>query len=190
MSNATSIHSKIITDLEDINFKLFVLKKFKYIEQMTPLDFPLPHKMRAHSFKLRWRFSSTATDLIWERLQKRETFTKGQLPPYQVEFESGETTGRFYPGELNIHHGPLLSAHGVIGEMTETYRDLKYIYGSYAISFRLVRPVRLEFFKKSNAIELKFTVQVAKWFYYPWHLMSEFFWRQFGWSLKLFYFFK
>lgn len=157
---------------------------------MDVLNFPLPKKMKLHEFSLSWKFSKTATDHIWDRLQKRETFTKGQLPPYQVEFETGKDTGYFEPGELNIHHGPLLSAHGVIGDVNDHYRDLKYSYGSYALSFRLVRPVRLEFFKKERSIQLKFSVQVANWFYYPWHLMSAFFWRQFGWSLKVIYFFK
>ena len=157
---------------------------------MGPLNFPLPKKMKLHEFYLTWRFSKSATEHIWNRLQKRETFTKGQLPPYQVEFESGEIEGNFEQGELNIHHGPLLSAHGVIGEVNQSYRDLKYSYGSYAISFRLVRPVRLEFFKNDTSIKLKFTCQVHHWFYYIWHIMSEVFWRQFGWSLRLITLFK
>ena len=157
---------------------------------MDPLSFPLPKKMKIHEYKLKWKLSKGATNKIWERLQRRETFTKGQIPPYQVEFESGKNEGKFEPGELNIHHGPFLSAHGIIGDVTQSYRDLKYSYGSYAISYRLVRPVRLEFWKLETGIELKFTCQVNKLFYYPWHFLSEFFWRQFGWSLKLLYFYK
>ena len=157
---------------------------------MGPLNFPLAKKMRLHEFTLNWFFSPNATEHIWKKLQRRETFTKGQIPPYQVEFESGLDTGEFEPGELNIHHGPGLSAHGVIGEVTDSYRDLKYSYGSYAISFRLVRPVRLEFFRSDNGIKLKFTCHVHKWFYPFWHMMSEFFWRQFGWSLRLVTLFK
>jgi hypothetical protein len=37
---------------------------------------------------------------VWRRLQLRETFTKGQLFPYRVEFASGFSEGEFIPGEL------------------------------------------------------------------------------------------
>jgi hypothetical protein len=84
---------------------------------------------------------------IWHKLQLRETFVSGQIPPYKVEFESGEKSGPFYTGEKNIHHGPLLSLPGEIGNISESYRDLQYYYGAYLISFRLFRPKRLEFFK-------------------------------------------
>ena len=157
---------------------------------MDPLNFPLPKKMRNHEFSLSWHFSKSTTKKIWDKLQRRETFTKGQLPPYKVEFESGHNVGKMEAGELNIHHGPFLSAHGIIGEINDSYRDLKYSYGSYVLSFRIVRPVRLEFFKKNNSIKLKFTCQVHHLFYFIWHVLSEIFWRQFGLSLKIYAFFK
>ena len=55
------------------------------------------------------------------------------------------------PGVLNVHHGPLINFAGVIGEVRDprpgvpAYRDLKYLYGSYAISPRFARPTRLQF---------------------------------------------
>lgn len=152
---------------------------------MDPLNFPLPKNMKVHDFELNWNFSDTACDRIWRRLQKKETFTKGQLPPYKVEFESGKNIGDLQEGELNIHHGPLLSAHGIIGQVTNKYRDLKYSYGSYALSFRLVRPVRLQFFREQSSIRLIFSCQVHRYFYHIWNFLSHFFWRQFGLSLRI-----
>ena len=152
---------------------------------MSPLEFPLPKKMRLHTFEQSVTFNETSCDKIWDKLQRRQTFDKGQIPPYQVEFESGKNTGEFVEGELNIHHGPMLSAHGVIGEVSSNYRDLKYSYGSYVISFRFVRPVRLEFFTKENTITLKFSCQVRSWLKPLWHFFSILFWGQFALNLKL-----
>jgi len=119
-------------------------------------------------------------ETIFDNLQKRETFVKGQIPPYKVEFDSELQTGTFKEGELNIHHGPLLSVHGIIGEINESYRDLKYFYGSYILSFRLIRPVRLEFFKEEEGIRLKVTCLVKPWFIRPWVLLNKIFWKFFG----------
>ena len=157
---------------------------------MDPLNFPLPKNMKIHDFKLSWKLSKGGVNHIWDKLQRKETFTKRQIPPYKVEFESGTNIGPLIPGELNIHYGPFLSAHGIIGEVTENYRDLRYSYGSYALSFRIVRPVRLQFFKNENSINLQFTVQVHKYFYQTWEFMSQIFWRQFGLNLRLITLFK
>ena len=119
-------------------------------------------------------------EAVFNNLQKRETFVKGQIPPYKVEFDSELQTGTFKEGELNIHHGPLLSVHGIIGEISDTYRDLKYFYGSYILSFRLIRPVRLEFFKEEEGIRLKITCLVKPWFIRPWELLNKIFWKFFG----------
>ena len=119
-------------------------------------------------------------ETIFDNLQKRETFVKGQIPPYKVEFDSELQTGTFKEGELNIHHGPLLSVHGIIGEISESYRDLKYFYGSYILSFRLIRPVRIEFFKEEEGIRLKVTCLVKPWFIRPWVLLNKIFWKFFG----------
>jgi len=119
-------------------------------------------------------------DTVFENLQKRETFVKGQLPPYKVEFDAPIQSGTFEEGELNIHHGPLLSVHGVIGEISEKYRDLRYFYGSYILSFRLVRPLRLEFFKENEGIRLKVTCLVKPWFIKPWEILNNIFWKFFG----------
>ena len=84
---------------------------------------------------------------VWGWLNDPATFSEGQVWPFRVEF----VEGGFEPGVLNVHHGPLLNVAGVIGEVRDprpdipAYRDLKYFYGSYAISPRLVRPTRLQF---------------------------------------------
>jgi hypothetical protein len=63
--------------------------------------------------------------------------------------------GGFEPRVLNVHHGPQLNVAGVIGEVRDpqsgvaAYRDLKYFYGSYAISSRFVRPTRLQFWAEA-----------------------------------------
>ena len=128
-------------------------------------------------------FSEDKLSLIWKRLQRRETFTKGQLFPYKVEFSASSQEGEFSPGELNIHHGPLLSVHGVIGEVTSSYRSLHYFYGSYVISFRLIRPVQLDFYRYNNRIHLKLKVYIRPWFKTTWRFLNQVFWSGFRISI-------
>ena len=49
-------------------------------------------------FERDFYFSEDKISLIWKRLQRRETFTKGQLFPYKVEFSSSSQEGEFSPG--------------------------------------------------------------------------------------------
>ena len=92
---------------------------------------------------------------VWEWLNDPATFTEGQVWPFRVEF----VDGGFEPGVLNVHHGPFLNVAGVIGEVRDprpgipAYRDLKYFYGSYALSPRLVRPTRLQFWAEATDVE-------------------------------------
>ena len=119
----------------------------------------------------------------WKRLQLRETFVNGQIFPYRVEFAGPSQKGEFFPGELNIHHGPFLSVHGAIGEINSSYRDLNYFYGSYVLSFRLVRPVRLEFYRDGNTIKLKMSAFVRPWLRPAWRMVNYFLWLGFRYSL-------
>lgn len=132
--------------------------------------------MQNHVFEKSWIFDEKKCLAIWEKLQRRETFVKGQLPPYKVEFESGLDSGLMRKDELNIHHGPFLSVHGAMGEMSETYRDLNYLYGSYVLSYRLIRPTRLEFFRSGGTLTLRLSAQVAPWFIPFWELGLTTFW--------------
>lgn len=97
---------------------------------------------------------------VWAWLNTPETFTKGQVFPFRVEFvpNTGDHGGSgFEPGVQNIHHGPFLAVAGEIGEIDPgpdnlgRYRDLQYYYGSYAISLRLIRPTRLQFWLEDTS---------------------------------------
>lgn len=118
-----------------------------------------PARFRAHTFR-------TSLDMpvprahLWAWLNDPDTFVKGQIPPYRVEFVEGSGEGGtsgFHPGVQNIHHGPLLAVAGELGEIDPgpdskgRYRDLQYYYGSYAISFRLIRPTRIQFWLEDSA---------------------------------------
>ena len=116
---------------------------------------------------------------VWKMLQRRETFVRGQVPPYQVNFETGLEEGEFFSGEKNIHHGPFLSVHGEIGEVKDDYRSLFYYYGSYVISFRLVRPWLLEFFKTPDGISMKLYSYVHPLFKPFWRIGNYVFWKFF-----------
>jgi hypothetical protein len=132
-----------------------------------------------YEFERTFTYSKEKIDSAWKRLQRRETFTKGQLFPYRVEFAALSQEGEFAPGELNIHHGPFLSVHGAIGEVNPTYRSLDYFYGSYVLSFRLVRPIRLEFFRDGNNLKVKIGVYVRPWFKPIWHFGNVLLWSSF-----------
>lgn len=147
---------------------------------MKPFQSECPTQMVPHLFEKNIKSSKDKIDKIWKKLNRRETFVKGQLFPYRVEFASGNQADEFQTGELNIHHGPLLSLHGAIGEISSHYRDLNYFYGSYAISFRWIRPVRLEFFRNEDSIDLKIHSYVKPWVSPFWTSANNFFWKFFG----------
>jgi len=140
----------------------------------------LPKGFASYTFKKTFSLKEKRCEKAWQKLQKRETFTRGQIPPYKVEFHADSQKGNFKEGELNIHHGPFLSVHGAIGEISECYRDLQYFYGSYVLSFRLIRPTRLEFFKKDNIITVKIHYYLKPWIKPLWIAVNFLMWRSFG----------
>lgn len=90
---------------------------------------------------------------VWNWLNDTKTFTDTQYWPYKVEFYSpdpDEISNGFNEGVLTNHHGPLISFAGQLIKVSKSYRDLQYSYGSYAFSFRLIRPYRLEFKTESD----------------------------------------
>jgi hypothetical protein len=117
---------------------------------------------------------------IWQRLQLRQTFTRSQIFPYKVEFDSDTQKGPFKEGELNSHHGPLISLHGAIGKVNPNYRDLQYFYGSYVLTFRWIRPTRLEFFKSGDQIKIKVTYYVRPWLKAILKALNSVFWKLFS----------
>ena len=142
-----------------------------------------PEGFVVHVYERDFLYSMDKISSVWKKLQRRETFTKGQLFPYRVEFAASSQEGEFLPGELNIHHGPFLGVHGAVGEVTDSYRILEYFYGSYVMSFRLVRPVRLEFFRQGSELKLKLKVYVRPWFRPIWRLCNFILWSGFRLSL-------
>lgn len=99
---------------------------------------------------------------------------------------------------LNVHYGPFLNAAGVIREVQEPepgvsgYRDLKYFYGSYALSPRLVRPTRLRFWAEEipgpvpgTRLSLRLDCLVRRPFVAVWDHSQKIFWSRFpGWMRK------
>lgn len=125
---------------------------------------------------------------VWDWLNDPATFVEGQVWPFRVEF----VDGGFEPGVLNIHHGPFMNFAGAIGEVRGpeegagdgvAYRDLKYFYGSYAISPRLVRPTRLQFWAERSGGNTLVTLQVdslvRRRFVPAWDLSQRLFWSRF-----------
>jgi hypothetical protein len=130
-------------------------------------------------YETRVPISANKIEDFWRRLNIRESFTKGQIFPYRVEFDASEQVGPFENGELNIHHGPFLSAHGAIDGLTPHHRGLQYYYGAYVFSFRLVRLVRLDFYRENDGVRLRLKTFVAPWFRPIWHIGNRFFWKFF-----------
>lgn len=106
--------------------------------------------------------------------------------PFRVDF----VDGGFEPGVLNVHHGPFINFAGVIGEVRNpedgaiAYRDLKYFYGSYALSPRLARPTRLQFWAEpapgaGARVNLQLDSLVRGPFARPWDLAQKAFWSRF-----------
>lgn len=124
---------------------------------------------------------------VWRWLCDPATFTDGQIPPFRVEFlnNAAGQTG-FHEGVYNAHVGPLMSFSGVLGEIEEeSYRDLQYFYGSYAISHALFRPVRLQFWldaagPSSTVLRLQLDTYVRERALGPWRKLMSVFWKRFG----------
>lgn len=140
---------------------------------------------------------------VWAWLNNPDTFVKGQLWPYRVEFlpnsgdpdDQGNATSGFAKGVLNIHHGPFLHLPGRIGEVDPGtdgqghHRDLIYTYGAYAIAWTAVRPTRLAFWltdpddpsKTHTACNLRVRVEahckprIAAF----WNASQNLFWKRF-----------
>jgi len=142
-----------------------------------------PHGFIIDEFEREFILPEERMSSIWKKLQRRETFTKGQLFPFRVEFAAPSQDGEFSSGELNIHHGPFLSVHGAVGEVTSSYRSLHYFYGSYVVSFRLVRPLQLEFFREGPKLRLNLKSYIRPWFRPVWRFLNHLLWFSFRFSL-------
>lgn len=125
---------------------------------------------------------------VWRWLNDPATFTEGQVWPFRVEF----VDGGFEPGVLNAHQGTFINFSGVIGEVrgpedgAAAYRDLEYFYGSYALSPRLARPTRLQFWAEPSSrpgagtrVTLRLDSLVREPLIRPWELAQRVFWSRF-----------
>ncbi len=140
-----------------------------------------------------WDFTVPASrERVFDWFNDPKTFTSGNPFPYRVEFVGApeNPSPGFVSGVQTAHHGPLLLFAGEIGEVRRPeYRDLPYYYGSYVISLRLVRPVRLEFFFSSQSkdvtlVKLKMTSYVRPFFLPFWNFAQRVFCWIFHWNIR------
>ena len=123
----------------------------------------------------------------WAWLNRPETFTEGQVPPFRVEFVAadGRTDHLFEEGVFNVHHGPLICFAGVLGRVEPpAYRDLAYCYGSYVISLRWIRPTRLQFWVEADGdattrVRLQVDSMTRPWIAGAWSAAQRIFWSGF-----------
>lgn len=145
---------------------------------------PIPAKFKVHTLKKEYVLSHEEKH-IWKWLNDPNTFTKNQIWPYRVEFiQSSGHKSDFETGVFNTHHGPFMSFTGILGEIKPNYRDLKYLYGSYFLSMRWIRPHRLQFWTKNNGNTTTLTLQLDSYvnpgFYKFWNWSQQVFWSRFG----------
>lgn len=150
---------------------------------------PPGFKTHVHSFQVA---IDATSQTVWKWLNNPKTFTDTQVWPYKVEFYSPDPKkipNGFHEGVLTNHTGPFVNFAGVLQEIKNDYRDLQYYYGSYAISFNLVRPFRLEFQTKEDEHQTVITCTISSYvkpsFYRFWDVFNRLFWRRFKrWSTK------
>ena len=130
-------------------------------------------------------YSPHSIEETWAWLNKKETFTKGQIPPYRVEFVSSDpnTPAEFEEGCYNNHHGPFLHLPAQITVMKPCeYREMQYLYGSYVFSFRLIRPTALKFYlqpqEKGCSVEVVLESQTRPFLQGIWERSNLFFWKR------------
>ena len=150
---------------------------------------PPGFKLHAYEFSV---VVNKPEDDVWNWLNDPRTFTDTQYWPFRVEFISPDPTNitpGFNIGVQTNHHGPLVNFAGVITSVKPNYRDLKYYYGSYALSFRLIRPFRLEFATKAVAEGTEITGKISSYvkpgIYSFWNWTQGLFWNRFkSWARK------
>ena len=83
----------------------------------------------------------------WDYVSNMNTFQGSFWNLSKVEYVTpGQDHPSFCEGTYTNHHGPLLSANGILSTVqAPTYRKMDYFYGSYIFTFRLFRPVALIF---------------------------------------------
>ena len=149
---------------------------------------PKPARFKDHTFRKEFLVYHQE-EILWTWLNNPKTFTDSQLWPYRVEFIRGsQHTHDFEEGVHNAHHGPLMSFSGVLEEIKPGYRDLKYLYGSYFLSMRWIRPHRLQFWseplEKGSKLTLQLDSYVSPSWAGFWTWLQKIFWGRFERWLK------
>lgn len=130
---------------------------------------------------------------VWKWLNDTKTFTHNQIWPYKVEFYNPNDLFKkagFEEGVVTNHFGPFINFAGILTEIQpEKYRDLQYYYGSYAVSFRWIRPYRLEFETHSlngqTKIKGRISCYVKPFIAKIWLKLQKIFWKRFQkWATK------
>lgn len=153
---------------------------------------PLPPGFKNNVFI--FSFSIPADEpTVWKWLNDTKTFTDTQYWPYKVEFYSPDPAkipNGFNQGILTNHHGPFINFAGKLMTVEDNhYRDLQYTYGSYALSFRIIRPYRLEFKTEEEDGVTTITGTVSTYVKPAWDnfwtSMQKIFWARFQkWATK------
>lgn len=133
---------------------------------------------------------------VWGWLETPATFADGQVWPFRVEFPPNHPSGPagFEEGAFSNHHGPLLNLPGRLDTIFEgddrAYRSLEYLYGSFVVSLRFVRPTRLEFWVDGESdattrVRLRLSSDVRPLLETGWGSVQRVFWRRFPrWMAK------
>lgn len=140
---------------------------------------------------------SASRERVWGWLCDPRTFTQGNLPPWRVEFVAERAGGPvdFTPGVFTNHHGPGINFPAIIREVNPPeFRSMEYLYGSYAISLRLIRPTwltfRLEAIDGGTRVQVRLDSYVRSWFAPFWTVGQSIFWWSFLSSAKILWWFK
>lgn len=151
-----------------------------------------PPGFKSHAFEFEV-IVPASNEAVWTWLNDTRTFTDTQYWPFKVEFYSpspDSIPNGFNEGVVTNHHGPFLGLPGELVKITpNAYRDLQYYYGSYALSFRWIRPYRLEFWTEPDGsqtkIRCKLSSYVKPWIARFWTKAQAMFWLSFKrWSRK------
>ena len=160
-----------------------------------PTDHPRTAGFVENVHESHFRIAATWTR-VWQWLETPETFSEGQVWPYRVDFLAPDASSPagFHEGGMNIHHGPLLSLPGRLDTIEESdqsaYRSLSYLYGSYVLSLRLIRPTRLEFWVEEEGdartlVRVRLSSDVHPVIETPWSRLQGVFWSRLGqWMSK------
>ena len=134
---------------------------------MSAYKQPCPTKFSEKKFTSSHVCQNSITT-CWDYVSNMNTFQGSFWNLSKVEYVTpGQDQASFSEGTYTNHHGPLLSANGILSTVhAPTYRKMDYFYGSYIVTFRLFRPVALIFelneLNEHTQIKTEITVFIHK----------------------------